>query len=128
VPKREPASTTAERLVGTWEVVSIDGLPASVNSAWYFEFTKDNKIIVTVLRPGKLGNSKSVRTGIYEVIDDKIRIELDSNPDGLGRFDTIVLSSIKEDQCVLVARSGDSDISLELKRNETPLKGLRYWR
>ena len=99
IPKDAP-KTTAEKLVGTWELVknsngNIDGVTV------YVEFTKDGKMAVKYA-PKEKGTEATSLKGKYKVVEgEKIDYTID---DGMGgtRTEILTIKKLTDDELVTV--------------------------
>ncbi len=84
------------KLLGKWEVTKSESEPELKGS--FAEFSKDNKVSVTVSVKGKTRTF----TGTYKVNGDQLSVTLKDPDDGKESSDTDTIESLTADKFVLV--------------------------
>ncbi len=108
IPKDAP-KTTAEKLIGTWEIVKVSGeKPKGVK--YVVEFAKDGKMTLKVT-PEE--GEKMTLKGKYKVLEgDKIDYEMEQ-PDGSKKQEVLSIKRLTDDELVTEDPDG---IKEEFKR------------
>jgi uncharacterized protein (TIGR03066 family) len=108
IPKDAP-KTTAEKLVGTWEIVKVSGEKPK-GAKFVVEFTKDGKMTLKV-EPEE--GEKMTLKGKYKMLEgDKIDYEMEQ-PDGGKKQEVLTIKKLADDELVTEDPDG---IKEEFKR------------
>jgi uncharacterized protein (TIGR03066 family) len=97
--------TTAELLVGTWELVRVDSEIVSPQSTIVAKFSRDGRF--TFQATGE-GVPHQPRTGTYELDGHTIRFNADADADGSGKRWDVVIELLTETELVTVAGSPEN--------------------
>jgi uncharacterized protein (TIGR03066 family) len=89
----------ADKLVGKWELTKSTDENAPKGAT--VEFTKDNKLTVTI----DVGGKKLELMGSYKVDGDKITVKIKSPDGGKEEEDTDTIKELSDDKMVLIDKN-----------------------
>jgi uncharacterized protein (TIGR03066 family) len=95
-PPPHVKKTTAELLVGTWQLTQIDKRRPSETAT--IEFTQDGKVVTRVVGP-TIPTQK--RTGTYTLHQNSLRLAIEATTDEPGENEDLMIESLTETELLL---------------------------